>query len=176
MPLYHNLQETISESGAMNTRLEEMLRAADRRYDSGLFSGNNIVFDLSNAVITEIVQGLYYPQSPYLFSIIESNLLGKIYEMFLTEQLAVSPGDAIGLAKKRDYADRSIVTTPTEIVKYIVEQTMSRLREGKTPQELWSYGLRTYACGSGVFLGAAFDYLQNYSVEWYTQNDPFPSD
>ena len=172
LPLYHNLQETISDPAQLNTRLEEMLRAADRRYDSGLFSGNNIVFDLSSTVITEIVQGLYYPQSPYLFSIIESNLLGKIYEMFLTEQLAVLPGGAIGLAKKKDYADRSIVTTPTEIVKYIVEQTMSRLCAGKTPQKLLELRIADIACGSGVFLEAAFDYLQNYCVEWYAQIDP----
>lgn len=172
LPVYHNLQKTISDPAQLSTRLEEIFRAADRRYDSGLFSGNNIVFDLSNAAITEIVQGLYYPQSPYLFSIIESNLLGKIYEMFLTEQLAMLPDGSIGLAKKKDYADRSIVATPTEIVKYIVEQTMSRLCKGKTPQELLELRIADIACGSGVFLVAVFDYLQNYCVEWYTQNTP----
>lgn len=172
LPLYHNLQETISDPTQLNTRLEEMIRAADRRYDSGLFSGNTIVFDLSSSVITEIVQGLYYPQSPYLFSIIESNLLGKIYEVFLTEQLVEMPSGRIGLAKKKDCADRSIVTTPTEIVKYIVEQTMSRLCEGKTPQELLHLRIADIACGSGVFLEAAFEYLQNYCIEWYAQNNP----
>ena len=172
LPLYHNLQETIGDSTQLNRRLEEMLRAADRRYDSGLFSSNTIVFDLSSAVITEIVQGLYYPQSPYLFSIIESNLLGKIYEMFLTEQLVAMPNGNIGLAKKKDCADRSIVTTPTEIVKYITEQTMSRLCVGQSPQELLSLRIADVACGSGVFLEAAFDYLQNYCIEWYEQNEP----
>lgn len=172
LPLYHNLQETIKDPALLNTRLEELLRAADSRYNSGLFSGSDIVFDLSSAVITEIVQGLYYPQSPYLFNIIESNLLGKIYEMFLTEQLVVLPDVTIGLAKKKDYADRSIVTTPTEIVKYIVEQTMSRLCEGKTPQELLELRIADIACGSGVFLEAAFDYLQSYCVEWYVENNP----
>ena len=172
LPLYHRLQDTISEPALLKTRLEEMLRAADRRYDSGLFSGDNIVFDLSSAVITDIVESLYYPQSPYMFSIIESNLLGKIYEMFLTEQLVVLEGDIIGLAKKVDYADRSIVTTPTEIVRYIVDQTMSKLCEGKTPRELLGLRIADIACGSGVFLEAAFDYLQNYCVEWYRRNDP----
>jgi type II restriction enzyme, methylase subunit len=54
-----------------------------------MFSGDYIIFDLNNTVIVDMIKGLYYPQSPYRFNIIEPNLLGKIYEMFLTEQLTI---------------------------------------------------------------------------------------
>ncbi len=83
-----------------------------------------------------MIKGLYYPQSPYLFNIIEPNLLGKIYEMFLTEQLVLFPDGTIGLGKKKDCLNRSVVTTPTEIVKYMVEKTLSQACEGKTPAEI----------------------------------------
>ena len=69
-----------------------------------------------------MIEGLYYPQSPYLFNIIEPNLLGKIYEIFLTEQLVLLENNTIGLGKKKDCQNRSVVTTPTEIVKYMVDK------------------------------------------------------
>lgn len=106
LPLYHKLQDTVSSPGQLQTKLEELFRAADRRYNSGMFSGENIVFDLSSTVIAEMIKGLYYPQSPYLFNIIEPNLLGKIYELFLTEQLVLLPDNTIGLGKKKDCLNR----------------------------------------------------------------------
>ena len=33
-----------------------------------MFSGENIIFDLNNNVIVEMIEGLYYPQSPYTVS------------------------------------------------------------------------------------------------------------
>lgn len=85
----------------MHTKLEELFREADKRYNSGMFSGENIIFDLNNNVIVEMIEGLYYPQSPYMFNIIEPNMLGKIYELFLTEQLILLENGRMGLAKRK---------------------------------------------------------------------------
>lgn len=170
LPLYHKLQDTVSESEQLQAKLEELFRSADHRYNSGMFSGDDIVFDLSSTVISEMIKGLYYPQSPYLFNIIEPNLLGKIYEMFLTEQLVLLADGTIGLGKKKDCLNRSVVTTPTEIVKYMVEKTLSRACEGKTPAEILDVHIADIACGSGIFLEEAFSYLQNYCVQKYLAN------
>jgi len=167
LPLYHKLQDTVSEPEQLQAKLEELFRSADHRYNSGLFSGDDIVFDLSSTIISEMIKGLYYPQSPYLFNIIEPNLLGKIYEMFLTEQLVVLSDGTIGLGKKKDCINRSVVTTPTEIVKYMVEKTLSRACDGKTPAEILNVHIADIACGSGIFLEEAFSYLQNYCVQKY---------
>jgi len=171
LPLYHKLQDTIANPATLHNKLEELLRAADRRYNAGLFSGEYIVFDLNSEVISDIFTELYYPKSPYLFNIIEPNLLGKIYEMFLTEKLVITDDGIIALTKKKDFTNRSIVTTPTEIVRYMTEKTMQRLCNGKTPLELLDLRVADIACGSGVFLEAAFDYFQNYCIEWHLQND-----
>ena len=170
LPLYHKLQDTVTEPEQLQAKLEELFRSADHRYNSGMFSGDDIVFDLSSAVISEMIKGLYYPQSPYLFNIIEPNLLGKIYEMFLTEQLVLFPDGTIGLGKKKDCLNRSVVTTPTEIVKYMVEKTLSQACEGKTPAEILDVHIADIACGSGIFLEEAFSYLQNYCVQKYLAN------
>lgn len=172
LPLYNRLNETINNPAQMHIKLEEMFRAADKRYNSGMFSGESIIFDLNNEVIIDMVKGLYYPQSPYLFNIIEPNMLGKIYEMFLTEQLVILDNGAIGLGKKKDCVNRAIVTTPTEIVKYMVEKTLSRSCVGRTPEQLLALRIADIACGSGVYLEEAFTYLQSYCVEWYLNNNP----
>ena len=171
LPLYHKLKDTIADPETLHKELEALFRDADKRYNSGMFSRDYIIFDLNNSVIADMIKGLYYPQSPYLFSIIEPNMLGKIYEMFLTEQLTILDNGKIGLAQKKDCLNRSVVTTPTEIVKYMVEKTLSRLCDGKTPDEICELGLADIACGSGVFLEEVFQYLQSYCIEWYLEND-----
>lgn len=170
LPLYHKLKDTITDDTQLQSRLEELFRSADRRYNSGMFSGDDIIFDLSCGVIKEMIEDLYYPQSPYLFNIIEPNLLGKIYEMFLTEQLILLEDNTIGLGKKRDCQNRSVVTTPTEIVKYIVDKTLSKVCAGKTPAEILTISVADIACGSGIFLEEAFAFLQDYCVQWYICN------
>jgi hypothetical protein len=171
LPLYHNLKDTVTGQAQLQSELEKLFRSADRRYNSGMFSGESLIFDINYSVISSMIQELYYPQSPYLFSIIEPNLLGKIYEMFLTEQLVELPDGTIGLAKKKDCANRSIVTTPTEVVRYMTEKSMYQLCKGKTPQGLLNLKIADIACGSGVFLEEAFEYLQTHCVEWYLQNE-----
>lgn len=167
LPLYHRLKDTIADPDRLKERLEELFRSADRRYNSGMFSGGDIIFDLSSDVIKGMIEELYYPQSPYLFHIIEPNLLGKIYEMFLTEQLVLLDAHRIGLGRKKDCQNRSVVTTPTEIVKYMVEKTLSGVCRGKTPAQIPEIRVADIACGSGIFLEEAFAFLQEYCVQWY---------
>lgn len=171
LPLYHKLRDTITDFAQLKVKLEELFRSADKRYNSGLFSGEDIIFDLSCDVIKNMIEGLYYPQSPYLFKIIEPNLLGKIYEMFLTEQLMLLDNNMIGLCRKKDCQNRSVVTTPTEIVKYMVEKTLSKICAGKTPREILNIRIADIACGSGIFLEEAFSFLQNYCIQWYISHD-----
>ena len=171
LPLYHNLKDTIAGTTTLYNKLEALFRSADQRYNSGMFSGEDIIFDLSCDVIQNMIEGLYYPQSPYLFNIIKPNLLGKIYEIFLTEHLVFLENNTIGLGKKRDCQNRSVVTTPTEIVKYMVDKTLSKVCEGKTPSEILNISVADIACGSGIFLEEAFAYLQDYCVQWYINNE-----
>jgi len=53
--------------------------------------------------------------------------------------------------------------TPTYIVDYIVESTVGKLLEGKTPKQASKLRILDPACGSGSFLLGAYDYL----LKWY---------
>lgn len=172
LPLYHKLKDTINDESQIKMKLEELFRAADKRYNSGMFDGESIIFDLNNHIITDMIESLYYPQSPYLFNLIEPNLLGKIYEVFLTEQLSFSERGKIILTKKKDCMNRSVVTTPTEIVKYMTVKTLESLCTGKTPDEIKQLRIADIACGSGIFLEEAYNFLIQHCVDWYQVHRP----
>ena len=170
LPLYMNLYEAVKDKKALQKVLTTIFKEADKRYNSGLFKNDNPIFDLSCDIIFEMIESLYYPKTPYMFTIIEPSILGKIYESFLAESLVLQNGK-ISLTQKKEYLYKSVVSTPVEIVRYMVKNTLEPLCEAKTPQEILSLRIADIACGSGVFLEEAYQYLVDYCTEWYKIND-----
>lgn len=171
LPIYQNLQNTIDNPNEIQKKLHKMFGEADHKYNSGLFDSDHIIFDLNNQIIMDIVKKLYRPQSPYEFSIIDAHLLGEIYELFLSEKLVLADDGSICLTKKMENTNRDVVSTPLEIVKYMVNKTLSPLVTGITPLELLELKIADIACGSGVFLLEVLNYLIEYCTQWYEGND-----
>lgn len=171
LPLYKNLMEAAQNQQELQASLTKLFKAVDKKYNSKLFAGENIIFDLSNNIIFHMIVSLYYPQTPYLFNIIEPGILGKIYETFLAEGLVIEDGH-IALAAKKEYKYRSVVSTPVEIVKYMVKNTLRPVCEGKTPKEVKEIQIADIACGFGVFLEETYQFLIDYCVEWYLEHQP----
>lgn len=170
LPLYRKLYEIIADKATLQQILTEIFKKADKRYNSGLFEGDSPIFDLKVEIIDNIIKSLYYPQTPYLFTVLEPSILGKIYEAFLTESLVVVDGK-IKLAQKSEYRYKSVVSTPVEIVKYMVKTVMDKKCQGKTPKEILDLRVADIACGSGVFLEEAYQYLIDYCTGWYEVNE-----
>lgn len=168
---YQTLIDSIKNQSILKEELNKLFRKSDAKYNSGLFSDPVIVFDLDNDVISDIVKHLYYPDCPYLFNIIEPNLLGNIYELFLVEKLSLDCDGNICLAKKNAAADKSVVTTPVEIVKSIVASSVEPLVKNKTLDEIYNINVVDIACGSGIFLEEAFAVLCDSALAWCEQND-----
>ena len=171
LPLYKRLRETARNKEELQASLLRVFKEADKRYNSKLFAGDNIIFDLDNEIIFQMIMSLYYPQTPYLFNIIEPRILGKIYESFLTECLVLD-NNQIELAVKKEYKYRSVVSTPVEIVKYMTKNALGSYCDGKTPEEIENIRIADIACGSGIFLEEAYQYLIDCCVEWYTIHNP----
>ncbi|MCK0114372.1 Eco57I restriction-modification methylase domain-containing protein [Gelidibacter sp. F63206] len=145
---------------------------ADKRYNSGLFDQllkDQIVENVSS-VFWNIIKQLYYPESPYSFSVFSSDVLGSIYEIFLSEKLTVSNGK-IELVKKPENVDRDIVTTPTFIISDILRNTVLKKCEDKTDKEILSLKFADIACGSGAFLLELFQLLNDILIDYYLKND-----
>ena len=170
LPLYEKLKDAASTKEELKESLTKLFKEVDKTYNSKLFAGENIIFDLDNEVIFNMIYCLYYPYSPYLFNIIEPGILGEIYESFLTERLVEEDGNLI-LAKKKEFKKRSVVTTPIEIVKYMVRNTLEPLCKEKSPKEILQLRIADISCGSGIFLEESFQYLSNYCIEWYLKNN-----
>lgn len=171
LPLYKKLYEMIEDKTELQKVLTDTFKAADKKYNSGLFKGENPIFDLNADVIFNMIEMLYYPKTPYLFNVIEPSVLGKIYESFLAERLIISDGN-VTLAKKNEYKNRSVVSTPIEIVKYMVKNTLEPICDGKAPTDICKLKISDISCGSGVFLEEAYQFLVDYCEKWYEENEP----
>ena len=145
---------------------------ADKRYNSGLFDQllkDKIVENISSAFWT-IIKQLYYPESPYSFSVFSSDILGSIYEIFLSEKLTVQNG-IVELVKKPENVDRDIVTTPTFIINDILRNTVLPKCKDKTDKEILKLKFADIACGSGAFLLELFQLLNDILIDYYLKAD-----
>jgi hypothetical protein len=152
--------------------LIKKFESADKRYNSGLFDQllkDKIVENISSVFWT-IIEQLYYPESPYSFSVFSSDVLGSIYEIFLSEKLTVQNSSVV-LAKKPENIDRDIITTPTFIIKDILRNTVLKKCEGKTDKETLKLKFADISCGSGAFLLELFQLLNDILIDYYLKND-----
>ncbi len=166
-------------------RLVEIFRHADKRYNSGLFHfveerGRATPIDtltpklkIDDSVLRTIFENLYYPQSPYEFSVIPAEILGQAYERFLGKVIHLTPTRRAKIEEKPEVRKAGgVYYTPSYIVDYIVQNTVGELLEGKTPKEAARFRILDPACGSGSFLIGAYDHLMKWHLEWYTHHNP----
>ena len=153
--------------------LRTMFAAADQKYDSGLFELlEEDRLTVSDSVIIEIFQSLYYPNNSYEFGVIDPYIIGQIYELFLDEALVIREDGHIETQDKPEVVDsQGAVNTPQNITDIIIEETLRPLYENRTPEEVSQYRIADICCGSGNFLLSAFEYIVNYHIEYYRNHD-----
>lgn len=158
-----------SDFNRLLTKFEE----ADRRYNSGIFDAylsNEIVKDISS-VFWDIIKQLYYPESPYSFSVFSSEILGNIYEVFLSKRLVINEGEVL-LVLKPDHADRDVITTPTHIIQDIIQFTLRNKISTATIDEILQMKVGDISCGSGAFLLEAYQYIIDTLIDKYKIERP----
>lgn len=155
---------------AFHTLLEE----ADIFYNSGLFhlsEDDPLAVQVSDATMKQILSELYYPQSPYTFSVVEPEVLGEIYEQFLGEEIVINDGVVDVIYKPEVRESGGVVATPRYIVDIIVTRTLLPKIQGLGPDDLAQFTVADLCCGSGIFLLSAYDLLLEHYLEWYLEND-----
>lgn len=166
-------------------RLQELFYQADDRYNSGLFHfrhekgeaepPDNLTMSLTidDKPLKDILKRLYYPESPYEFSVLPADILGQVYEQFLGKVIRLT-GDHRAVVEDKPEVKKAggVFYTPTYIVDYIVKNTVGKLLEEKTPKKVESLRILDPACGSGSFLIGAYQYLLDWHLKWYTENSP----
>ena len=173
---YGQLQ-TKAESGDVYTHLLNHFKLAESKYNSGIFDFDTDrithALRIDDKVLKTIIQALYYPKSPYEFSVLGVEILGNVYEQFLGKVIRLTAGHQAKVETKPEVKKAGgVYYTPQYIVEYIVENTVGKLIAGKTPEEIAHIKILDPACGSGSFLIGAYTYLLRYHLDWYVNNKP----
>lgn len=181
---YGRLQTQLNGTSVYK-RLVQLFSHADDRYNSGLFHFQrekdrheepdkltpNISID--DKPLKEIINRLYYPESPYEFSVLSADILGQVYEQFLGKVIRLTAGHQAKVEEKPEVRKAGgVYYTPKYIVDYIVKNTVGKLVEDKKPKEVEKLRVLDPACGSGSFLLGAYQYLLDWHRDWYTNDDP----
>jgi type I restriction-modification system DNA methylase subunit len=159
-------------------RLCRMFREADDRYNSGLFhftpererdeKPDSLSFSISipDKALEDIIKDLYPPYSPYAFSVMPAEILGRVYEQFLGSVIRVASNREVFVEEKPEVRKAGgVYYTPAYIVDYIVKNTVGKLLEGKTLKQAAKLRILDPACGSGSFLIGAYQFL----LDWHLQ-------
>jgi fido (protein-threonine AMPylation protein)/predicted type IV restriction endonuclease len=167
------------------SRLRHLYEQADDRYNSGLFHFQSEIgraeapddltpgLKIDDKTLKDIIGRLYYPNSPYEFSVFPTEILGQVYEQFLGKVIRLTSGHQAKVEEKPEVKKAGgVYYTPAYIVDYIVKQTVGVLCDGKTPKQIAKLPVLDPACGSGSFLLGAYRYLLIYHRDWYVKDGP----
>jgi predicted type IV restriction endonuclease len=174
-----------NRGGLVYAGLCRLFKHADARYNSGLFHFKDekdqsspidsltLSLKIDDKVLQDILKNLYYPESPYVFREIPSDILGQVYERFLGKVIRLTAGHQAKVEEKPEVRKAGgVFYTPTFIVEYIVLNTVGKLLEGMTPKEVARLKFLDPACGSGTFPLGAFQYLLDWHLKWYMEHEP----
>jgi adenine-specific DNA-methyltransferase len=182
---------THKTGGELAAALNEIFVYYNGYYDSELF-GKHLLdspeLNLDDYILAEILKGLYEipgGMADYDFSIIDADVLGRVYEQYLgyvakVEQEKAKEKQAqlgLGLAVEQDYQmvekkvhrkEQGIYYTPKFVTDYIVKETVGRFikeHEAQGYNKILNMRILDPACGSGSFLIRAYDELLNYHAK-----------
>lgn len=144
--------------------LKDLFKKSDKKYNSGLFDFIEDNFSLKIVVnsdlLFEIFNELYYPESPYDFSVVDPTILSQIYERYLGSKITILSPTEISIVEEPEVtASSGVVPTPKLIVENIVKETLKTLFENKTLEDIEKLKIADICCGSGTFLISIYNYL-----------------
>ncbi len=149
-------------------------RKLDAKYNGVVFKKHAIDTDNfiepEDKTFSSICGELAHLNSPYNFDIIPIHILGSIYERFLGK-VVIATDKRVRIEEKPEVRKAGgVYYTPQYIVNYIVDNTVGKMIEGKTPKEISKMHFADISCGSGSFLITVFDRLLEYHRKWYQLN------
>jgi len=188
MEKYGRLQTVLENKKEIYPQLVSLFAQADAKYNSGIFDfkADQLTpkLKIDDKVFREIIKDLYYPESPYEFSVLPVEILGNIYEQFLGKTIHLTAGHQARVEEKPEVRKAGgVYYTPKYIVDYIVKNTVGELIAGArkdtkkeraeaspapTEKSIPLIKILDPACGSGSFLIAAYQYMIDVYLEYYT--------
>jgi len=164
----------IAPKGSLWNIIVRHIRALDRRPPSHVpyFNGNLFKHHFSEELVVgddwlgEFLESICNEYSSYKFGYVAVEILGTIYERFLGKIVRPQGRGSVIEEKPEVRKAGGVYYTPRYIVEYIVEQTVGKLLEGKTPEETLKLRFLDPACGSGSFLLRVFERVCEHWQQW----------
>ncbi len=150
--------ETSGKKQNIYKRLTDGFRWFDDNYNSKLFTPHTCEsWQADDKVFENIIRGLYKTKDGYRydFSAISADVLGGIYEQYLS--FVQEKASKSSEQKKSKRKEQGIYYTPKYIVEYLMEHTLGEVLKKTKKNDLPKIKILDPACGSGSFLTAAFD-------------------
>lgn len=177
--------QSLMNGGNIYTRMLEHYRQADDKYNSGLFHFReekdraeapdrlSMRLAIDDSPLKSIIGGLYYPESPYEFSVLPADILGHVYEQFLGKVVRLTKGHHAVVEDKPEIKKAGgVYYTPTYIVDFIVRHTVGVLVKNMSPAQVIRLRILDPSCGSGSFLIGVYQFLLDWYRDYYVANGP----
>lgn len=150
--------------------LKALFEQSDHKFNSGLFDfiedSLSLNIDIDDATLIDIFNELYYPLSPYDFSVVDPTILSQIYERFLGSKVVFNDEQGVIILNEPEVnASNGVVPTPKLIVEQIIKDTISPIVEDISFEDVCKLKIADICCGSGTFLISAYDFLLEKSLE-----------
>ena len=179
----NRLQSNVREwarkgNGALVNEIYKAYKFYDENYNSKLFSNHlaNDV-DVDNDTLLKIIEGLNHSADNsyrYDFSVIESDVLGSIYEQYLGNLLKKTQKRAKLEESLTHRKDQGIYYTPSRVVDYIIKNTVGALIKPLNHENAKNIKILDPACGSGSFLIGAYKEMETHLEEQFQKNRSIP--
>src|SRR5664280_223533 len=187
---YGQLLKLCEQPNIYGRFMNGLCRKADQKYNSGLFHfqkepGVSDAPDtltprlaVDDNALKPILQSLYFEHGcPYHFGVLPVEILGTVYERFLGKVIRLTAGHQAKVEEKPEVRKAGgVYYTPAYIVNYIVNNTIGKQIEGKSPADLAGgkttppFRALDMACGSGSFLLGAYQRLLDHCLVWHQAN------
>ncbi|MGP1521629.1 MAG: Eco57I restriction-modification methylase domain-containing protein [Treponema sp.] len=162
------------ENNSLYATLKVLFRIAESRFNAGLFTNDDYLNSLKvqDKTLCTIINELYYPICQYEFSVLPVEILGNVYERFLGKIIhfkrKTKNGHSVEIIEKPEVQKAGgVYYTPSYIVNYIVKETIGKKIEMLTPEKVSKLKVCDPSCGSGSFLVGAYQYLLEWHLDYY---------
>jgi hypothetical protein len=148
-------------------------RRLDKIYNGVVYKHNDWLDEkvkIDDDAFAEVCRRFSHVDSPYDFNEIPIHILGSIYERFLGKVIVTTDKRARLEEKPEVRKAGGVYYTPEYIVRYIVENTVGKAIEDKTPGQIAEMRFADIACGSGSFLLGVYDLLIRHHTRYYNEN------
>ncbi|HRF98217.1 MAG TPA: N-6 DNA methylase, partial [Aggregatilineales bacterium] len=143
--------------------LMALFRELNEVYNSNIFAHSDLDDIEFKTAVADIIEGLYGDRIhmvQYDFNAISADVLGAVYEQYLSFKAQDPTATTDLMAKSVKRKTQGIYYTPQFIVRYIIQNTLGKaLQAGIDPLKI---RVLDPACGSGSFLIEAFDVLDRW--------------